>query len=138
MNIERIPRAWAEFYEHSGGLNPPQSEHEYLQLIELLNHVVDNYDTSIEPYISLFGLLTSLAHDWELVHESELKNPDLEPFEMLAYLMADRGISQTRLADEVQIDQGNLSRILSGQRRISKELTKRLSGFFGVSTEVFM
>lgn len=138
MISERVAGAWAEFQSHSGGLGRPQTEQDYDQLLAILGDLSDNYDCSHEPYGSLFDLLTGYAHAWEEQNQPDLKNPEVEPHEMLAYLMEERGISQYRLAQEGIVDQGNLSRILAGERSISKQLAKRLAERFRVNVELFV
>lgn len=58
--------------------------------------------------------------------------PEAPPHQVLAYLMDSRGLSQSSLAREVHIDQGTLSKLLTGVRAFSKAHAKALSGFFQV------
>ena len=138
MINERVMKAWAEFQAHSGGFGRPQTAGDYEHILTLLNDLTDKYDCTNEPYASLFDLLTSYAHTWEQEHEPDLKNPDVAPHELLAYLMQERGVTQYHLAQRGIVDQGNLSRILAGKRNISKELAKRLAEHFGVGVENFI
>lgn len=138
MNIERVPEAWAHFQKQIGGLTRPTSEVEYEQILSLMHHVSDSYDTASEPYAALFDYLATLARAWEVENEPDLKSPDVAPFKVLAHLMEEHGVSQYQLAQEGIADQGNLSRILAGERGISKNLAKRLAGRFHVSAEVFI
>ncbi|MBX3143029.1 MAG: helix-turn-helix domain-containing protein [Trueperaceae bacterium] len=138
MIIERVPEAWAQFQAQVGGLSRPTNEHEYERIVSLMHHVADNYGTAAEPYAALFDYLAKLAHDWQIANEPELKPVDVAPRAVLAYLMEERGVSQYRLAQEGIVNQGNLSRVLAGERGISKELAKRLAARFGVSVETFI
>ncbi|MEX2543192.1 MAG: helix-turn-helix domain-containing protein [Trueperaceae bacterium] len=138
MTSERVVGAWAEFQANSGGLGRPRAEADYEQVIALLGDLTDNYDCTREPYASLFDLLASYADAWEQENEPDLKTPDVDPHEMLAYLMKERGVTQYQLAQDGIVDQGNLSRILAGKRSISKTLAKKLAGYFRVSVEVFV
>lgn len=138
MIIERVPEAWAHFQKQVGGLTRPTSEVEYEQVVSLMHHLADNYSTSSEPYAALFDYLATLAHDWEVENEPDLTSPDVAPQQVLAYLMDEHGVSQYQLAQEGIADQGNLSRILAGERSISKNLAKRLAARFNVSAEVFI
>jgi HTH-type transcriptional regulator/antitoxin HigA len=132
MTSERVVGAWEEFQAHSGGIRKPESEAQYLELVELLDDLTDRYDCNLEPYASLFDLLANYADEWEAENEPELKHPDVAPNQMLAYLMEDRGVSQYQIAQTGLVDQGNLSRILSGKRGVSKQLAKRLAEYFDV------
>jgi HTH-type transcriptional regulator/antitoxin HigA len=138
MISERVVGAWEEFQAHSGGLGRPQTEEDYIKLVALLDELTDNYDCTREPDASLFDLLASYAHAWEHEHEPDLKDPDVAPHEMLAYLMEERGVTQYQLAQAGIVDQGNLSRILAGKRSISKTLAKKLAEYFRVSAELFI
>src|SRR5699024_2414678 len=121
-----------------GGLARPNNEEEYEQIIHLMHYISDNYSTTAEPYAGLFNYLATLAHDWEAENEPELKSPNVAPHKVLAYLMKEHGVSQYQLAQEGIADQGNLSRILAGERSISKNLAKKLAERFHVSAEVFI
>lgn len=138
MKSERVAGAWEVFQAQSGGLERPRTADDYSRLIALLDDLTDTYDCTQEPYGSLFDILASYANAWELEHEPELKNPDVAPHEMLAYLMEEHGVTQYQLAQEAIVDQGNLSRILAGNRSISKALAKRLAERFSVSVELFL
>src|SRR5690606_20287367 len=108
------------------------------QIVSLMHHISDNYSTTREPYAALFDYLATLAHDWEVENEPDLKSPDVAPRMVLAYLMEEHDVSQYQLAKEGIADQGNLSRILAGRRGISKRLAKRLAERFHVSAESFI
>jgi HTH-type transcriptional regulator/antitoxin HigA len=138
MISERVVGAWEEFQAHSGGLGRSQTEEDYSKLVALLDELTDNYDCTREPYASLFDLLVSYARAWEQEHEPDLKDPDVAPHEMLAYLMEERGVTQYLLAQAGIVDQGNLSRILAGKRSISKILAKKLAEYFRVRAELFI
>lgn len=138
MNIERVPEAWAQFQQQVGELKRPTTTDDYLQIIDLMHHISNNYGAASEPYAALFDYLATLAHEWELEHEGELKNPEVDPHRVLAYLMEEHGVSQYQLAQEGIVDQGNLSRILAGKRSISKNLAKKLAARFHVNPAVFI
>ena len=60
----------------------------------------------------------------------------IPPRDVLSYLMDDRGLRQTGLADVAS--QGTISDILAARRGISKALAKKLASRFGVSVAVFV
>lgn len=132
-----------DIYDHwqalnQNGLKRPESEAEYLVLLELMQDLTDRYNCNKELYASLFDLIARYMHEWELDNEPELKLMHLEPFERLRFLMERRNISQTALAKEGIVAQSNLSNILSGKIGISKDVAKRLAKYFGVSVETFI
>lgn len=132
-----ITQAWTAFYA-SAPLDAPVTEGDYLKLKELADHLLDNHNIEEGAYAPLFDIVTRYMHEWELEHEPELKNPDVPPHRMLAFLMEQQGVTQYQLQKEGVVNQGTLSKILKGERGISKALAKRLAEKFGVSVEVFL
>lgn len=138
MSAEQVSEAWSAFHKQLGALAHPVTEDEYARLVSLMDHVYDNFDTTTAPYDHLFDYLANLVHEWEVEHQPELKNIDVAPNEVLAFLMEQQGVTQTQLGKEGIVSQGNLSRILSGDRGISKELAKRLAKRFRVDVSLFI
>lgn len=138
MSAEHIPEAWSAFHKQMGSLAHPITEDEYDQLVSLMNHVYDNFDTTTAPYDHLLDYLANLVNEWELEHQPELKDIDVAPNEVLAFLMEQQGVTQSQLGKEGIVSQGNLSRILSGDRGISKELAKKLAKRFRVDVSLFI
>ena len=84
---------------------------------------------------ALAGLVEALG---EMIHAYEKRQaslPDAEPRAVLRYLMDERRLSQSHLADLAS--QGTISDILSGKREISKALAKKLADRFQVSPAAF-
>src|SRR5690625_7806555 len=90
-----------------------------------MHHISDSDSTTSEPYAGLFDYLATLAHDWEVENEPDLKNPDVAPHKVLAYLMEEHNVSQYQLAQEGIADQGTPSRIPAGERSSSKNLAQK-------------
>jgi plasmid maintenance system antidote protein VapI len=63
---------------------------------------------------------------------------DTHPADVLKILMSDKDHSQRWLSDEIGMDRGNLSKILSKQLGISKELAQKLSDFYDVDASLFI
>ena len=63
---------------------------------------------------------------------------DTHPTDVLKILMSEKGHSQRWLSDEIGMDRGNLSKILSKQLGISKELAQKLSEFYSVDPSLFI
>ena|GEM_PF-649775 len=135
---QNIVSAWEAFHAATGGIKRPATEEEYTALHALAEDLTSRYNCNEEPYASLFDLIATYMHEWELEFEPELKNPDVPPHRVLAFLMEQQGVSQYQLAKEGIVDQGNLSKILKGEREISKELAKKLVARFKVSAELFL
>jgi HTH-type transcriptional regulator/antitoxin HigA len=136
MIAERAFEAWENFA--SAGVKRPTSETEYVELHRFMDELTSHHDINEQPWSDLFGLIANYMHEWELENEPELKNPDVPPHRMLAHYMEQQGVSQYQLDKEGIASQQNLSKILQGERGISKELAKKLAGRFGVSIELFI
>jgi len=77
----------------------------------------------------------------DLVEAYEDANVDIEestPQEMLAHLIAARGITQAALAKGAGVSKSTISEILSGKDRLSKKVAFRLANFFSVSPVLFL
>ena len=136
MIAERALNAWKSSFD--AGIKRPVTEADYEELLEFTNELTDNYNIDLQPWSDLFGLIGGYMHEWELENEPELKNPQAEPYQMLAHFMEQQDVTQYQLDKEGVVDQGNLSAILKGKRGISLELAKRLAERFGVSVELFI
>lgn len=115
-------------------LAPITNETEYESAEALLDEITDRMETPDDPrYITLFRVLAERIKMWEDVSEPISES---SPAELLAYLMEEHQLKQTDLAELV--DQSTLSKILHGERAISKRLAKALGTRFNVSSSVFL
>lgn len=135
---DHIFDAWRSFQTATGGLKRPKSEAEYLELLALMDELTSRHKCNEEPFASLFDIIATYMHEWELENEAELKNPEVAPHVMLAHLMEQHGVTQYQLDKEGIVNQANLSKILKGERGISKNLAKKLGKRFGVGIEMFL
>ena len=60
------------------------------------------------------------------------------PERVLAFLMEQRDMTQTKLAGVLGINQANVSRLLNGKSQFTVETVQVLADYFHVSPEVFM
>ena len=74
-------------------------------------------------------LLATLIEHYE---SQEHPTPKVSPANLLAHLMAERGMTQAAVARETHISRGTLSNVLAGRRELSKDNIVKLSQFFGV------
>jgi antitoxin component HigA of HigAB toxin-antitoxin module len=137
-SYQQLIRAWSNFQSRSGGLQRPENEEDYQSLEAMMHYLLDTHDCEKEPYASLLHLIGTYMHDWELEHDQELKDMQLPPHQLLAFLMDQQGVSQYQLEKEGLVNQGNLSKILAGKQAISKALAKKLAWRFKVGVEVFI
>ena len=115
-------------------LEPITSEAEYDTVNALLDEISDRMDSPNDPrYVGLFRLLAAQLQAWEDQHEPLAESA---PHELLAHLLEEHALNQTDLADIV--DQSTLSKILRGERGISKRLAVAFAKRFGVPVGVFL
>lgn len=82
-------------------------------LAELLGKLIEDYDSRAHPL------------------------PELPPYEMIRFLMEQRGIKQPELT-AVFGSRGIASEVLNGKREPSKAHIRKLAEFFHVSPELFL
>src|SRR5437016_4424471 len=82
--------------------------------------------------------LDALSDLSRLYEEEHHLIADLEPREMLAFLIEDRGVSQRSLAAAVEIPVSTISEVLSGKRGFTLNHVQKLAGYFKVSADVFL
>lgn len=117
-------------------LVPIESEAGYRAALELLERVWEKVSENPDsPYGSLFILLTERINAYE---NRTRPIPDAPAHQVLAFLMEQRGLSQTVLATATGIHQSNLSQILRGKRKLTMEQIRILADFFKVERSVFV
>ena len=74
-------------------------------------------------------LLSTLIEHYE---SQEFPTPKVSQSNLLAHLIAERGMTQAAVARETQISRGTLSNVLAGRRELSKQNIAKLSSFFRI------
>jgi HTH-type transcriptional regulator/antitoxin HigA len=82
--------------------------------------------------------LDALSDLVRLYEEEHHPIEDLEPPEMLGYLIDDRGISQRELDAASGIPVSTISELIAGKRSFTLNHVERLAAHFKVSPEVFV
>jgi HTH-type transcriptional regulator/antitoxin HigA len=139
--LVEVVSAWETFSQSTRDelvLGIPQSEVQYDALIAFADELTSAYNCNDPEHAPLFDLVAYYIGEWEKVHEAEILAHEVPPHEMLAYYLDVRGVSQSQLQRDGVVNQGNLSKILKGEREISKALARKLARYFGVSVEVFI
>jgi HTH-type transcriptional regulator / antitoxin HigA len=134
MSSQMVVGAWNQFIMTSQ-IKRPENESEYQQLLELTDDLTERYTLSDPKICGLVDLLFSYISDWENHHQPSI---NAQPNEVLEELMLEQNLTQTALANALSISQGVLSRVLSGEREISKTLALKLAAYFRVSIELFL
>ena len=79
-------------------------------------------------------LVELLIDKWE---KDNLKNEDMDPIELLKFLMENQNMERNELMELLDISKGALSQILNYKKGLSKNVIRKLSERFKVSHEAF-
>jgi len=112
-----------------------RDEKENERILAEIERLIDKGEGKLTPEEdALFDLMVFLVEDFD---SRTYPIPDAPPFEVLQFLMEQRGLKQS---DLVQIlgSRGHVSDIVNGKRGISKQNAKQMGEFFHVSAEVFL
>jgi HTH-type transcriptional regulator / antitoxin HigA len=140
ISIQKVSQAWTSFAQVAPqAVQAPGSEADYDELRDFLDQISDEIQRRGEtidssPLGTLFDLVASKMHTWEEMH---LEIPDAPPHAVLAFLMQERAVNQSELAQESGVTQSTISRILDGAH-ISASNAKKLAQYFGVQVETFL
>lgn len=133
IEIDRIAKRYQALCELVP-LKPITTKAGYAGAVEHLNRLLDAGGANeAHPLAGLVEALGELIQSYE---KRQAALPDVEPREVLRYLMTEHGLRQTDLAGVAS--QGTLSEILAGRRGISKALAKKLAARFHVSAGTFL
>lgn len=120
---------------------PITSEADYEAALSALEDVMEamgpNLDGPDAPH-PLEPLAAALTERITAYENDVYPLPESTPAQALAYCMELRGLTQTVLAQATGLDQGNLSKLLSGERQFNATQIRILSRFFGVDVELFL
>lgn len=123
---------------------PLQTEADYEAALATLEDLMDAIGPNLEgqeaphPLEPLAAALTERISAYEESIYTLYTLPQSSPAEALAYCMELRGLTQTALAKATGIDQGNLSKLLSGERPFNAAQIRTLSQFFRVDAALFL
>lgn len=117
-------------------LVPIETQAQYQAALELLEAVWPKVgENPNSPYSSLFTLLSERISAYE---NRVNPIPDAPAHQVLAFLMEQRGLSQSAVARATGIYQSNLSQVLRGKRKLTLEQIRSLANFFNVDPSVFV
>ena len=134
-SLNKVLHQWESFAEIGHDLlKPISSEADYDNVVAFLDEITDRMESPHDVrYLGLVQLLAQNIGAWEEVH---VQIPDSSPSEMLGFLMTQHQLKASDLKNLV--DQSALSKILRGQRSISKQLAKAFAEKFRVPVSVFL
>ena len=79
-------------------------------------------------------VLELFIEKWE---KENLKNEELDPIELLKFLMDNHNLTRNDLMEFLDISKGTLSKILSYKKGLSKNVIRKLAEHFKMSQEAF-
>lgn len=125
--------AWAALQDHAL-LRPIRNDTDFERVHALADELADEVgDDLTHPLFDLFELAMLLIEKWEDEH---VEIPDLEPKEVLRFLLDENKLKQKDLADIASPTL--ISDILAGRREISRLLAKSLARRFHVDASAFL
>ena len=135
MQLSTITQNWEALY--NAQLHPIETETQYLEMLKFMRELMRQYNTTLEPHRSLWRLAAQYVGGWEAKHD-DLAIESIHGFELLRGLLDSHNLTQQEMADKLEINQSNLSRILRGERFISRKLATRLEKLFRVPADQFL
>jgi HTH-type transcriptional regulator/antitoxin HigA len=113
---------------------PIEIEKEFERMAERLEEL-DFPSRNLTPEeVALREILAALVEVYEKEHR---QLPEQPPYEMVRYLLEQRGLKQADLVS-VLGTRAQVSDVVTGKRGISKAQAKKLAGFFQVSADLFI
>ncbi len=103
---------------------------EYCHTLENLIFVQDKNRNAKDE----IALLTLLIEKWDMEH---LVTSDLDPIQLLQSFIKDHNLKAKDMVEILGISKGYISDILNYKKGLSKEVIRKLSGYFKVSQEAF-
>ena len=110
-----------------------KTKNQYRVYCILLEDLIDKKSKSKEQKDEI-ELLTLLIENWD--KENNTFN-DLDPIELLSYLMSERGLKPIDLVPILGVNKSLISEVLNYKKGISKKMIRILSEYFKVSQEMF-
>jgi HTH-type transcriptional regulator / antitoxin HigA len=112
---------------------PIRSQQAYEQALSTLEKLMVPRPTAARSL--LIEVLSTLIEKYE---SREYPTPEVAPAEMLAKLLATKGVKAADVAKTTGIPTATLSNVLANRRGISKQSAFKLGEYFGLSPIVFL
>jgi plasmid maintenance system antidote protein VapI len=134
----KLPETAPESFEELCGILLPRPVHDEAENREMIRvmdwiavraHNQDQFD-----YAKMLG---NLVTEYEISQKRRTK-PQLAGLELLKAVTESSGITQAELAKVLDIEQGTVSKIMSGARSITLDHAKRLARRFKMRPESFL
>ncbi len=92
----------------------------------------------VKPLLILLKGYETESVPWREVAGERIKGSGGEAAHMVRVARERLGITQVKLAEKLQMPQGNISQIENGKRPVGKSLAKRLGKIFNLDYRVFL
>jgi len=138
VRLAQVSNAFDTFRQLAG-FGPITTEDEYDRAMTLVGDILDATRGTLQredpthPLSRLLDWITPAIRAYEVEH---VPMPDVEPREVLRFLMAQHGLSQSDLPEVG--NQSVVSQILSGRRALNVRQISALAERFGVSADAFI
>ena len=110
-----------------------KSEEQYYDYIRILKKLVIQENEENEDEIELLELLID---KWDEEH-TIIKELELDPVELLKYLLEENNMKAKELAEILELSKGTVSKILNYQKGFSKATIRKLARHFRMQQEAF-
>lgn len=108
-----------------------RTKEQYFEYCDLLEKLVFSDDDTKEEEIDLLDVL---IEKWD---NEQKYFKELDPIDLLKYLMEENGLKAKDLTSILGLSKGTISKMLNCQSRLSRESIKILAGYFKLSQEAF-
>ena len=110
-----------------------KTEEEYKAALKRLDEILDAEAGTLESDEA--DLLVLLVEKYENEHYP-IDDPD--PIEYIKFLMENKNLKQKDLAEILEENKGNISKILGGKRKLSIEMIRNLHDKLNISYDILM
>ena len=118
-------------------LQKPNNKHQLEWLEEKMLEIVDIVDDDINhPLSTILEIMGDHISEYESKNLPEVKS-FTKPNELVKYMMQQNNLVQTDLA-QIMGSQGNVSKFLTGKRKLTIMQVKALSKLFGISADALI
>lgn len=115
----------------------PINDKEYKELEKLMNLLIDTIrDQEDHPLATVMQIIGENLEDYDDQHHSPIAH-GISAIEMVKHLMQKNNLHQKDLAP-IFGGQGNVSKFLGGERKLSKKQIIGLSEYFGIDADFFV
>ena len=116
-------------------LRPIHTDKSHKKALEMLVSLASDDDRDAVEYKTVLG---KLVVDYEKNAGHRLDTSNVSAADVVRHLLEERGMSVSAFARELGVSQGTLNDTLLGKRAWSKTMILKVSGFFGLSTDLFL